>query len=384
MTTPSLLARLLAALFLLVLVLSKLTAVADGFGQAATVAPSDPAARLFDEAEAARAKGQLEDAIGKYQRIAAEYPASQWAARSTLEAARCLVIQGAWEPAMRLMQDVRVRFPKSVEAERALERNTILQRLRLRGLPTLRYASTALNGNTTNVRRMVDVAIDSKDRLYAIMRKSVVVFNDSGSPESTIPGEEYRALIMREDTPVLVEETGIRVARGPLVPVMVPEQNRLREVEIQAAALSGDELLIADRRTKAIHRVAIDGSYRGRVAMVDATRIAVSPQGLIAAIQNQTQSLLLISPDGAVRTVPAQLPGYHFRSPMDIAFDVLGHLYLLERDSVAIFTPSGEQLSVFNPGNAPGAFRSGAAFDIDAAGRLFIYDEDGERVLVYQ
>jgi hypothetical protein len=287
---------------------------------------------------------------------------------------------------MRLMQDVRVRFPKSSEAERALERNTILYRLRLRGdQPVLRYARTALNGNTANVRRMVDVAIDSKERLYAIMRKSVVVFNSSGSPESTVPGGEYRAIVMREDTPVLVEETGFHPARAPLVPVMVPEQNRPREVEIQAAALSGDALLIADRRTKAIHRIAMDGSYRGRVAPVDATRIAVSPYGLIAAIQNQTQSLLLISPDGAVRTVPAQLPGAHFRSPMDIAFDVLGHLYLLERDSIAIFTPSGEQLSVFNPGiAAPGAFRSGAAFDIDPAGRLFVYDEDGERVLVYQ
>jgi hypothetical protein len=59
-------------------------------------------------------------------------------------------------------------------------------------------------------------------------------------------------------------------------------------------------------------------------------------------------------------------------------------LYVLERDSVLVFTPAGEFLSVFAPGAAAaGAFRMAVAFHVDAAGRLYIYDEDSERLQVF-
>jgi outer membrane protein assembly factor BamD (BamD/ComL family) len=66
----------------------------------------DPAATLFKDADATRTTGRTDDAIGKYQRVMAEYPASIWAARSALESARSMVGQGNWAPAMRQMEDV--------------------------------------------------------------------------------------------------------------------------------------------------------------------------------------------------------------------------------------------------------------------------------------
>jgi hypothetical protein len=362
-------------------------AVASVVAQTPKEQAGDPAAKLFIDADSKRANCRTADAIGNYQSVAAQYPASPWAARAVLEAARCLVVQGKWALAMRQMQDVRQRFPKTPEAERALERNTILHRLRLRppGQSVFRYARTAVNGSAANVQRVLDVAVDSQHRVYVAMRRSVLVFGDTGALVMTIPVAEYRAFAISGDGPMLFEEQGIRSASGPLVPIRIPDQNRERDADVQAAAfVDGDTFVVADRRTRAIHRISASGAYGSRLASLDVSRIAVGPVGQIAAIERETLALFLIDPDGTARRVPAQAAGYQLRAPVDLAFDPLGHLYVLERDSVIVFAPTGELLSVFSPGTAAGAFRLGVALEVDSAGRLFLFDEDSERLQVFQ
>ena len=198
------------------------------------------------------------------------------------------------------------------------------------------------------------------------------------------PANELRALAMHGDVPTLLYERGLRQGASAVVPIAIPDQNRQREADIQAGANVSDEgLLIADRRTKAIHRVSLSGEYQARLAPVDAVRIAVGPQGQVAAIERETRALLLIAVDGKTRSVSAAGVGYQLRGPIDVAFDPLGHLYVLERDSVIVFAPTGEFLSVFAPGTAAGAFRMATAFYVDGAGRLYVYDEDTERLQVF-
>ena len=365
-------------------------AVATVFAQAPTPReqPADPAAKLFLDADSKRANCGTADAIGNYQSVAAQYPASPWAARAVLEASRCLVMQGQWALAMRQMQDVRQRFPKTPEAERALERNTILQRLRLRpsGQSVFRYARTAVTGSTAGVQRVLAVAVDSQNRVYVAMRKSVVAFGNTGAYEMTIPVTEFRGLAISGDVPMVFEEHGMHSANSPLVPIRILDQNRERDADVQAAAFVNREtFVVADRRTRAIHRLSASGAYASPVAPLDVSRIAVGPVGQIAAIERETMAVVRIDSDGTPRRVPAQATGYQLRAPVDLAFDPLGHLYVLDRDSVVVFAPTGEFLSVFSPGTtAAGAFRLGVALAVDASARLFIYDEDSERLQVYQ
>lgn len=343
----------------------------------------DPAATLFSDADATRATGRTDDAIGKYQRVMAEYPASIWAARSALESARTMVGQGNWAPAMRQMEDVYLKFPRTQEAEHALERNTILHRLRLRqGQPVFRYARTAVSGNS--LRRVVDVAVDSAGQVHVATRQSVAVFNESGGLVRTEPTSELRAFALRGDVPTLLFDRSFKQGASAVAPILISDQNRIREADIQAGAILSDErLLISDRRTKAIHVVSLTGAYQSRFTAVDAVRLAVGPHGQVAAIERDTQVLWLIGADGKGRPLPLTGAGYQLRAPSDVAFDSLGHLYVLERDSVMVFTPAGEFLTVFAPGAAAGAFRMAVAFHVDAAGRLYIYDEDTERLQVF-
>ena len=314
----------------------------------------------------------------------ADYPASVWAARSALESARSMVAQGEWASAMRQMQDVYLRFPGTPEAAQAFERNTILHRLRLRQVPPVfRWARTAVNGSSL-LRRVVGVAMDSKGRLYVATRQSLALFNETGGLVRTEPANEPRSLTMRGDSPMLLYERGLRQETGALVPITIPDQNRQREADIQAGAIvSDDGLLVADRRTKAIHRVSLNGTYQSRFTAIDAVRVAVGPQREVAALERDTHALWLIGADGKARIIPAAGAGYQLREPIEVAFDPLGHLYVLERDSVLVFAPTGEFLSLFAPGAVAGAFRMAVAFHVDGAGRLYIYDEDRELLQVF-
>ena len=345
----------------------------------------DPAEALFVVAEEARVTGRVEEAVGRYERVVAEYPTSPWAARAGLEAARSMVAQGKWASAMRQMQDVVLAFPGTKEAEQALERNTILHRLRLRqGQPVFRYARTAVNGQQAALKRVMDVDLDSRGRIYVGTRQSLAVFNEAGALVRTDPAEEMRGLAVEADAAVVFDESGLRRGTSPLLPIAIPVQNRPREADIQAGAITvAGVILVADRRTKAIHRLSATGGYLSQVAPLDAVRLAVGPRGEVAAIERETRAVHLVAADGQARPIPATGRGYMLRAPVDVAFDPLGQLYVLERDSVVVFDGTGEMLSVFTPGAAAGAFRMAVAFHVDGAGRLYVYDEDSERLQVF-
>ena len=72
--------------------------------------------------------------------------------------------------------------------------------------------------------------------------------------------------------------------------------------------------------------------------------------------------------------------------PADIAFDSMGHLYVLDRAAVLVFAPDGKLVTTFAMPDtkAPGGFRDASAFALDDAGRLYVYDERAERIQIYQ
>ncbi|MEQ1728005.1 MAG: hypothetical protein ABL982_06450, partial [Vicinamibacterales bacterium] len=73
--------------------------------------------------------------------------------------------------------------------------------------------------------------------------------------------------------------------------------------------------------------------------------------------------------------------------PVDVAFDQLGHLYVLDkgRASILVFGPKSKLVSTITiPNNSPGALNRAASLGIDAAGRLYVFDDRSRRIQVYQ
>ena len=175
---------------------------------------------------------------------------------------------------MRQMEIVRLGFrPGTPEAEQALERNTILHRLRLRqGQPAYRFARTAVDGRAL-LRRVINVDMDSKGRVYVATRQSSVVLNESGGIVSQETANDLRGLAMHGDVPIwFYERHSGRHERSYRLPF--PTRTGNVNSDIQAGAVvSGEAMLIADRRTKAVHRVSMSGGYQSRLALIDAVAL---------------------------------------------------------------------------------------------------------------
>jgi hypothetical protein len=150
------------------------------------------------------------------------------------------------------------------------------------------------------------------------------------------------------------------------------------------------ELLVSDKATKAIGRFSRTGKYIAPFAPVSTLRLAIDDTDRVAALEQDGGGVALLDPDGRVRSkIAPRGQGYEFDKVVDIAFDVFGHLYALDRNQGAVLVfatqPQPRLVATFAlPNRAPGAFRKARAFALDAAGRLYIYDEDAEKIQVYQ
>ena len=93
-------------------------------------------------------------------------------------------------------------------------------------------------------------------------------------------------------------------------------------------------------------------------------------------------------PDGKIlRKIGPKGNGYTLENPVDLAFDVFGHLYVLDREkaTVFVFAHDGKLAASFTIAEkSPGAFQRATAIALDSAARLYIFDERTQHVQIYQ
>jgi hypothetical protein len=144
---------------------------------------------------------------------------------------------------------------------------------------------------------------------------------------------------------------------------------------------------VADRDQKAIFRFSASGGFLQRIDSTATDRLAIDGHDRVAALDSDAGSVTFYAEDGKV--LDRLKPSASFQRLVDLAFDPMGHLYLLDRKAGAvwIYAPGdlSKPLTSFAVAEKqPGAFRRASALGIDPAGRLYIYDDGAERVQVYQ
>ena len=353
-------------------------------------------AAMYHAGEALRL-GRLDDeaAIARYRQVTTDFPRSAWAAQALIGEARCLVASGRPHRAMERLQRVRERFPGTPEASRAIALNTVLYRLYLRAPAQAPYqlAARSLAGPGGKLKDIEALAVDGDGQVLAASAAAVLVFDPSGNAMPSIRAIEARSVSLDASGRPLISHKGGVLAGGQnlLLSLVRPDGSArpLKEVAAAAATPRGD-LLVADRGAKAIALFSPSGQFLGPFAAVNARRLAVDATGLTAALEEDGGAIVILEPDGMLRTrLASRGQGFQFERPVDLAFDTFGHLYVLDRNqgAVVIFRlqPQPEVVATFAvPQGRPGSFRKATAFALDAAGRLFVYDEDVEKIQVYQ
>ena len=354
-------------------------------------------ASMYYAGEALRLTHRDSEAIVRYRQVSTDYPESEWARRAPLSEARCLVLTGKAARAMELLQRVRQRFPKTPEAETAVAWNTILYRLYLRApaQPAFHVAAQrTIAGAGGRLKDIRALAIGANGHLYAANQDAVLIFDLAGKPVATVSANDARAITFdRSGNPTIVCREGIIGQNGAPRALTVPKPDgtprTLGDITSGVLTSMGD-LLVVDSNAKNIARFSSAGKFAAPFASVFPLRLAIDVTDRVASLDENGGGLSLLEHDGRVRAaVPARGQGYEFDRPVDLAVDPLGHVYVLDRNKATVFVfapgPQPRLLSAFSiPAKSPGSFRKAVCFALDSAGRLYIYDDDVEKIQVYQ
>jgi outer membrane protein assembly factor BamD (BamD/ComL family) len=354
--------------------------------------PAIPAAAFY-AGETLRLAKRFPDAIERFRQLTLDYPTSPWSARALLDAGRCLTIVGQPQQALQQLQRVRSRFPDSEQQITALLWNTILFRLYVRAPahPAFYFGDRGFTGSTGKLRD-VDAIAATGEQVIVATRSSLLFFDFTGVVKRSSAMKEPRGMFLdAAGQPVVTFKSAFQVGAAPVRPVMAPKPDGSgRELDgiSSGVGTSMGDLLLVDRDGKAILRFSAEGKHLGTFAPFNTERLAINGLDDVAALSRDDKSITIFDRTGAVVVkIPAKAAAYELRNPVSMAFDALGHLYVLDRGnrpSVYVFSPQAKFVTSFaiDP-NAPGAFREPVALAVDPAGRLYIYDERAERVQLY-
>ena len=353
--------------------------------------PAVAAARYY-AGDTLRLARRGEDALGHFRRIELEYPRSIWAARSDLASAVNLVATDRAPQAFAPLQRIRQQFPGTPEATAALNYNTILYRLYVRKSAAYRFSGRFIGGAADRFKDVTGVAIDATGRVLIGHKQGVSIFDAKGTAVKTVPAIEPSAFFVDgRDRVVTVRRDTLLPEGAPPMVINVPVPGKIarQPEEIPAViTLGGGDRLVVDRKAKTVVRVTSAGKFVSNFAAIDVERIARNDVDDVAMIDRSNKSIVIADRDGKILgRIPAKGTNYQLDDPSDVAFDALGHLYVLDgnRAAIHVFGPKNRLITTITvPGREPGALQKPKAFAIDAAGRLYVFDESSQRIQVYQ
>lgn len=350
-------------------------------------------ASMYYGGEAARLRGDRAQALQRFTQLATEFPTSPWTASALLGSAISLTNAGQPVRAMEQLQRVRTQFPSTSEALVALDWNTILYRLYLRtpAQGSFVFSGRTVAGPAGKLKDVVDIAVDRDDNLLVASKNSVSTYGAKGNQTASLPALEPETVAFDRFGKVLtVHEAGVRMEGKtpvPLVPPLRGDERRELKVTDSVMTASG-EYLVADRDMKAILRFLPDGKYAGEFAKTIAVRrMAINDRDEVVALDRDAKSVSLFSREGKLLKVIAEKgASYQLRNPTDVGFDAMGHVYVLDRTAVLVFSPDATKLltTFTTKEKTPGAFGEGNAMALDSAGRLYVFDGRSDSVKVYR
>ena len=355
-----------------------------------------PAAGYY-AGEALRLVRRHEEALVRYRRVTASYPSSPWAARANLGAGYCLAQADRATAALPEVQRVRQMMPASLEAQTALDINSILYRLHIRAPkgPAYAFSGRYLGEERSNFNDVVGLKVDPLNRILLGFNKGIAVFDAKGSLTNTVAAQDPQSFFTDEQNRVVFAREGaLNTERVASMPITVPpnepnKPNRPVEEIPSVVMTSTGQRLVVNKKDKTVVRYDSGGRYVGPfMTAINTERLAINVLDDVALIDKESKAVSILDRDGKpLSKILAKGPNYQFDEPVDVAFDRLGYLYVLDRGkaSVLVFGPRNRLITTFTiDEKSPGAFTKARALGVDAAGRLYIFDEKAKRIGVYQ
>ena len=270
-------------------------------------------------------------------------------------------------------------FPGSPEAAVALNWNTILYRLYIRAPSQPAYTASGRTLGAANLkyRDVSAVAVDPQDRVLLAHKNGLAVFDGKGTLVRSVNGDSPSAVALTFGGLPLQVRGNALIPEGALaIRLGLPQSDgKMKEIdEISAVlALSTGGWLVGDRKNKVVQMFSAEGKYEKAFVTTPVDRLVKSTLQDVAVLDRDAKQVSVFDWTGkSIGRVVARGTGYELTNPVDIAFDTLGHLYVLDRSkgAVLVFSSPTKLLTTFSiPEKSPGAFQKAVAFALDSAGR---------------
>lgn len=352
------------------------------------------AAAGFYAGETLRSVRRDPEALERYRRVTMQYPHSMWAARARLSVGYCLVQGGRTTDALKEFQLVRQQFPGSHEADTALGLISTAYRLYVRApeQPAFAFVERPFGPERSDYRNVVGVRFTDSGQMMLGHRSGVTVFNPDGTVDRTIAAVGPSAFFVDDQGRVVVARRGTLVAGGgEAIAFAGPgADGQIRAVDDIPAALATarGERLISNPKGRNVLRSMPNGRFLSVFATGAISRMTQNWLGDVAMIDRSTKSIVIADQDGKpLSRIATKGNGYELGDPVDLAFDALGHLYVLDTDRSAIFVFGARNALITTltiPDGSPGALGRASALAVDAMGRVYVFDTRSRRIQVYR
>jgi outer membrane protein assembly factor BamD (BamD/ComL family) len=342
---------------------------------------------MYRAASAARVGGNASEAVRRFADLATRYPTSEWTALALLDSSLALIRAG--QPATRAMeqlQRVRNKFPQSRTATTALEWNTLLYRLYLKAQtrPIYELDEKANTGAPAKLRDVRDLAVSDRNDLLVATKNGVTVYPMEGPPSPLVASNEPRSVFFnREGHFLTVHELGISDNRGRVVPLEMPPEgdHSLRLKVVDAAMMALGEYLLADADRRTVYRFSAAGKFTDEfVSQVRIRRLAIDDLDQVALLGDKA-GVLYGRDAKQVGSIAERGPTYRLEDPSDICVDPFGHIYVLDRSTILVFSPDGAKLltSFTLPKDV-----QAQSIAVNSSGRLYVFDSRTDAIQVYR
>jgi TolA-binding protein len=350
-----------------------------------------------------------DDALTYLTRAIAEFPGSSYAAEAYLTLGRVLVARGDPTLAMEEIQQVRNRFPNTPSAATALAQTTLLHRLYVRARTAPAYALSSETIGPVKLQNVTALALSSRPSLLYAAETGLGVLT-AGSPDKPQAVVRPRGLVVdRTGAVVAFDASSLRPASGTPIMLSMPQSGGAPKplTDLEAAAqFSNGDWLITDGNDRSIQRFANSGAYIGVFAPGRLAPLVVTATDDVVGVDRDAKTIVVYDSTGKSNVrIPFRGAGYDLQNVEDIAVDSFGHVYVLDRTAIAIFSPypatpaasaapAGAAapratvyrlVTLFAPPQADTtAFKRATAFALDRSGTIYLYDDRAERVMVYR
>lgn len=321
------------------------------------------------------------------------------ARRGRLALGYCLYQSGEFARAMEEYQRVRDLSPGKPEADQALERLTLLHRLRV--LPAAgRTVTYRLDGTYPGrleglgLRSVTALALrPSGELLVADGKQGLGLILDSrGRPtEKLVFPAPQAAAVSRKGDPILLGAGTVLTGKiqQPLTRPDVASSRPVRDV-LGAAVDRDGRIYVADGRTNEVllfgrgldFRAAIHRSAAGRLAAV-----RVGTDNRLYVLDSREKTITVYSEEKSVGRIRLSGPPAAITDPVALAVDDLGDLYVVDAGSgrIVVLEPGGQKvLAVLRGEKGKGGLSAPERVEVDHQGRVYVYDRRADAILRFQ